>query len=374
VDERHWRLLVRSLSGEATPAEREELRRWTEEDPARAAEVESARALWEATGALPARASAPDADAAWRRVARRTGLDAAPATHPDVLPLRPRGARPAAPPSLLTALRRAPALRIAALLVLALGTALLWRPAGGLVNDHVLHRTITTGRGERLRVTLADGSRVLLGVESRLRVPRRFRDDARDVHLEGAAYFEVAHDPSRPFSVHTADAVTRVLGTKFTVRDYAGAGPARVAVTEGRVAVRPATAPRDAPPVAVLTRGQAVELAAGGAPTPPVVTPAVEKHDLAWTRGQLSFRDAAVPEVLAEIGRWYDVEIQVADSALAARHLTITFDDEPLDTLLREIAAALDARIERRGEVLVLTPSPAVRGPARGRAAQGGAR
>jgi transmembrane sensor len=374
VDERHWRLLVRTLSGEASPAEREELRRWTEEDPARAAEVESARALWEATGALPARASAPDADAAWRRVARRTGLDAAPAAHPDVLPLRPRGARPAAPPSLLTALRRAPALRVAALLVLALGTALLWRPAGGLVRDHVLNRTVSTGRGERLRVTLADGSRVLLGVESRLRVPRRFRDDARDVHLEGAAYFEVAHDPSRPFSVHTADAVTRVLGTKFTVRDYAGAGPARVAVTEGRVAVRPAAAPENAPPVAVLTRGQAVELAAGGAPVPPVVTQAVEKHDLAWTRGQLSFRDAAVPEVLAEIGRWYDVEIQVADSALAARHLTITFDDEPLDTLLREIAAALDARIERRGEVLVLTPSPAVRGPARGRAAQGGAR
>jgi ferric-dicitrate binding protein FerR (iron transport regulator) len=87
VDERHWRLLVRTLSGEASPAEREELRRWTEEDPARAAEVESLRVLWDATGALPARASA-NPDAAWRRVARRTGLDAASAVA-DFLPLRP---------------------------------------------------------------------------------------------------------------------------------------------------------------------------------------------------------------------------------------------------------------------------------------------
>jgi ferric-dicitrate binding protein FerR (iron transport regulator) len=63
--------------------------------------------------------------------------------------------------------------------------------------------------------------------------------------------------------------------------------------------------------------------------------------------------------VVAEIGRWYDVDLQVADPALADRHLTISFENEPLDTLLKEIAAALNARIERRGRVLVLTAAPA---------------
>jgi ferric-dicitrate binding protein FerR (iron transport regulator) len=213
-------------------------------------------------------------------------------------------------------------------------------------------------------VTLADGTRVLLGVESRLRWPRRLRGDRRDVRLEGAAYFEVAPDPARPFSVYTDDAVTRVLGTRFTVRDYDGAEPARVAVTEGTVSVRPARAPASNPAaVAVLVKGQAAEVRPSGAKA--VVGQAREQRDLAWTRGTIAFENAPVPEVVAEIGRWYDVVIQVPDPGLASRHLTISFENEPLETLLQEIAAVLGARVDRRGRVIVLTPASALRsGPA----------
>jgi transmembrane sensor len=353
VDERHWRLLVRLFSGEASAAEREEMRRWVEEDPARAEEVDRLRALWDASGALPA---SGDEDAAWRRVAARTGLleTAPPGVHP--IDASRRSAAP-----LRRATWRTPLLRIAAVLVLALGGALVWTQAarGGT-------RTVSTGKGERVQLVLDDGSRVLLGVDSRLTYPRRFRGGAREVRLQGAAYFEVARDPARPFSVYTADAVTRVLGTRFTVRDYPGGEPARVAVTEGRVAVRPADARA---PAAVLVGGQAAEVSPAGAR--PVVERAVERQDLAWTRGQIAFNNAPVPEVLAELGRWYDVQIQVQDPALAARHLTIAFEHEPLETLLQEISAVLGARVERRGRVLVLTPAPAARSTAPARGARG---
>jgi len=222
---------------------------------------------------------------------------------------------------------------------------------------------VSTGKGERLSLVLDDGKRVMLGVESRLRVPRRFGAHARDVRLEGAAYFDVAHDHSRPFTVYTADAVTRVLGTRFTVRDYAGNEPARVAVTEGRVAVRPAGA-RGGMPAAgtLLVRGQAA-----------MVDPAAHRvvrettsrmRDLAWTQGTLAFDNAPVSEVVAEISRWYEVDLRVGSSTLATRHLTIAFDREPLETILQEIAAVLNARVERRGGVIYLTPSaPARREP-----------
>jgi transmembrane sensor len=345
VDERRWELLVRLLSGEASPVERDEMERWIAADPAHAAEVEQLRALWNASGALPRRG---DPAAAWQKVAARTGLACAGI-----------GATPVRDELAARRARRAPAwsgplLRIAAALVLLLGGALVWR------TGRATERTVVTGKGERVQLTLSDGTRVLLGVDSRLRYPRRFRGGARDVRLEGVAYFEVARDPARPFSVHTPDAVTRVLGTKFSVRDYPGAEPARVAVTEGRVAVRPTRAPAGpttAP--AILVRGQAAELASPSAPA--VVRPADVRHDLAWTRGTIDFRNAPVPVVVAEIGRWYDVEIQVPDSTLAGRHLTISFDDEPLDTLLREIAAALNARVERQGRTVVLVPAPAAR-------------
>jgi transmembrane sensor len=354
VDERRWELLVRLFSGEASPVERDEMERWMAADPAHAAEVEQLRALWNAAGTLPRRGNPA---AAWQKVAARTGLAG------DGV-----GAAPVRDELAARRARRAgwnvPLIRIAAALVLLLGGALLWRPAVGLATE----RTVVTGKGERVQLTLSDGTRVLLGVDSRLRYPRRFGGGARDVRLQGVAYFEVAIDPARPFSVHTPDAVTRVLGTKFSVRDYPGAEPARVAVTEGRVAVRPTRAPAGGTPAAaILVRGQAAELASPSAPA--VVRPADERHDLAWTRGTIDFRNAPVPVVVAEIGRWYDVEIQVPDSALAGRHLTISFDDEPLETLLREIAAALNARVERQGRTVVLVPAPAAHGEQTGQEA-----
>ena len=339
MDDHHWRLLVRHFSGEATPAERDELRAWAGADPTRAAEVESLRTVWEAAGTLPARGGA---DAAWARVASRTGLDRA--HDGTVISLGAHRARPA---------WRTAALRIAAVLVVGLAAALA-TPFG---RDHVLRHTVITGKGEQIALRLPDGTRVRLGVESRLSWPRWFgAAGTRDVRLRGAAYFDVAHDAERPFTVYTDDAVTQVLGTRFTIRDYPGAEPARIAVTDGRVAVRPARAARTAQP-AILARGDAAELAPTGAEA--VIRRADEQRDLAWTRGTITFQNAPVSDVAAEVSRWYDVDLRVPDAALAARHLTITFDHEPLDTVLQDMAAALNARVERRGLTVILTPAPA---------------
>ncbi|HET7321791.1 MAG TPA: FecR domain-containing protein [Longimicrobiaceae bacterium] len=350
MDEQHWQLLVRALSGEASAEEVAELRRWEEADPANAEGAQQMRSLWDAAGHLP---DGGDEAAAWGRVRERMKAS------PPPIPLRPR-ARP----------WQSSLLRIAAAVVLVVATSPLWGPpAAEVVHDRVLTRTVTTAKGERVKLTLSDGTRVLLGVESRLRYPRWFGPGPRSVHLQGVAYFEVAHDASRPFRVYTPVAVARVLGTKFLVRDYAGSAKARVVVTEGRVAVRAVGSPSPAP-AAVLSRGEAAELPASGAA--PVVEPSDVKADLAWTRGTIAFHNAPVRDVIAEIGHWYDVKIEVPDSALAARHLTISFRNEPLDSLLREIATVLNARIERRGSVLILTPAPPARSEAPARVALAG--
>lgn len=349
MDETRWRILVRVFSAEASPSEVEEMQRWMEEDSANAEAVSSLRALWEASGELPDRG---DEDAMWRKVVDRASLGG---TSPaPILPLRPP-TRQESPPSVRHRWKVAP-LRIAAAIALVVGAASLSQPAVELVRDRILNRTVTTGKGEQIRLVLEDGSRVLLGVDSRLRFPRHFDDAARDLHLEGTAFFEVAHDPSRPFSVHTPDAVTRVLGTKFSVRDYEGGEPVRVVVSEGRVAVRPAdVAPSDSARIAVLVGGQAADLPSPE--LPPVVEPVDTAQDLQWTRGIIAFKNAPVPQVLTELGRWYDAEIHAPDSTLASRHLTISFDQEPLHTILQEIALALGARIERNGREFRLVPA-----------------
>ena len=98
--------------------------------------------------------------------------------------------------------------------------------------------------GGREAVTLADGSRVTLNTRTRGRA--LVNEQERRFWLEeGEAYFEVAHDPARPFVVMAGKDRVTVLGTRFSVR-YED-GRTEVTVLEGRVRLdraRPAPRPR----------------------------------------------------------------------------------------------------------------------------------
>lgn len=96
-----------------------------------------------------------------------------------------------------------------------------------------------TARGQMLDVTLADGSSVRLNGATSLDV--RLEDHRRSVTMQrGEAYFDVAHLPDRPFTVHAGGATTQVLGTAFNL-DIAGGG-VRLAVYRGKVRFGDATA------------------------------------------------------------------------------------------------------------------------------------
>jgi len=76
---------------------------------------------------------------------------------------------------------------------------------------------------------------------------------------------------------------------------------------------------------------------------------------LAWTKGVLAFDGTPLSEVMPALERWYNVEIRLSDSALAARRLTATFQNEPIDLVLKRIALTLGLLVERGdGSVFLL--------------------
>lgn len=204
----------------------------------------------------------------------------------------------------------------AAVMAVAIAPTLVSRfsdPLGGAT-------TYTTAVGEIRDVTLADGSVVTLDTATTLRakVDGRVRRLALD---KGAAYFAVAHDKAHPFQVALADRQVVVTGTRFatTLRD----GRARVELLEGGVEVREL---REGAVVARLTPGDQVSFTAGG----PVrrearldVTQAV-----AWRQHRLVFQDAPLSEVLAELGRYTEARIRLADPAFGRQRVTAML---PLD-------------------------------------------
>src|SRR5439155_1527064 len=129
---------------------------------------------------------------------------------------------------------------IAAVLALVAGAAALWWLESSRLRPAM--REFTTARGHRAAIRFADGTRILLGVDSRLRVPAAYGATAREAYLDGAAYFDVAHDPARPFAVHAGKGVIRDIGTRFGVRAYADEQDVEVVVADGKVSLGAAAA------------------------------------------------------------------------------------------------------------------------------------
>lgn len=337
--------LARYLSGELSAAEAAEVERWIEANPANGEQVEALRAVW-------ARGSAPEFDpddAVWRRIAARLEP---PCPKPALVrdSRRCAAARLAVPWPVRRA-RVLPAAAAAGVILAIAGAAWFARAR----QEPVPLREIATRRGQRAALDLPDGSRVVIAPDSRLRYAAgtRGRSAARELFLEGQAYFEVRHDSIRPFRVHTATGIAEDLGTEFIVAAYPETPRTDVVVVSGVVALHRSGGGGEGRPLLTLTRGDLGRIdSAGGA----VLTRDVNLAPyVAWTTGSLVFDGTPVRDAVPALERWYDLDIELADSALGDRRLTASFHYEPASQVLELVARSLDARIEQRGRQVVLS-------------------
>jgi transmembrane sensor len=239
----------------------------------------------------------------------------------------------------------------------AIAGVLVTQLGGPSLPQDIPAQTYRTSAGERVTVQLANGTHVTLAPSTTARTTRD------GLVVDGEVYVAVAPRSSIPFVVRTRNAVVRVLGTRFTVRQYDGDASSRVVVVDGRVSVRPfSNRQRDA--AAVLVAQTMGEVTDSG-----VTTKGVNATEyVAWTTGRLIFRGTPLRDVVAELSRAYGATILVQDSVLAKQAMTmqVSVQSQPLQQLLQNIGFITDARVVRSGHAFVLTPgrsAPAV--PAR---------
>jgi len=344
--ESEWSDVARLLAGECSPEEAESIRSLLAADPGTARLLALLNQLCEARGRP---AGEWDVAAALERVHAR--LEALPRPAADV-PLRRPWTRRLS--------RRMPwslAARAAVVLLTLLGAGsavwLVREKPGSPVGAEAM--AFSTGRGQRATIRLADGSLVRLGPQSSLQVAPGYGRVARHLHLNGAGYFEVVADSSKPFLVSAGPSTTRVLGTRFGVQHYAAEGAElRVVVVEGRVALGVTAGP--AGDWIEIGPSQGARLRAdGGVPIVERVSPEVE---LAWLDGRVVFENTEFADVLDELERWYAVDFRVSDPTLARRHLTATYDigTQSIGEILGLIVYALDATYEVSGGSVHFTP------------------
>jgi transmembrane sensor len=362
-----WNLFERILAGDASDGERVALDRWAGADEDRRALV--AR-VTEAAGGL--RRPRYDADQAWAAVSRQIRTQAAHAS----APAAGHPVRAARPQWLVNTAGIAAA---AGICVIAAGIARRsLQPAGeqtsAIAAPETTPQVAITGRGQRLDVTLRDGSHVTLAPNSRLTTPASFGRTTREVTLDGKAYFDVAHDSAYPFTVIAAGERIRDIGTQFVVEAYtrdqdAGAAGARnqarmqVGVTSGAVRIEsPPPPPASRPWVSavgdggatIVTAGEIARVDARGQTT--IIPHADVASMRGWTSGELVFDRSSLGDVARELERWYDIDIVIPDPALAQRRVTRTFRGMPISHVLNTLALAVNARCWWSGRTVTISP------------------
>ena len=208
----------------------------------------------------------------------------------------------------------------------------------------------STQHGEIKTIVLADNSEITLGAKSAIRT--HISESDRTVELlNGEAFFDIAKDRQKPFSVAVNDVLIEVVGTQFNVQKIRDA--VNVAVLEGIVKVFEQAASQTVSlPDLVLTAGQKVVKLNDRAFES--VT-AVSSSDLgAWRLGRLIYRDISLADIVADAGRYFDGKIILQSDDLDDVKVTMTLRTDQVGQLPEMLAQTLPLKVQVISEKLIL--------------------
>jgi transmembrane sensor len=194
------------------------------------------------------------------------------------------------------------------------------------VSDQLVTPVIYAPLGSRVSFNLPDGSTGMLNSGSQLTYSLPFSNN-RNIKLEGEAWFEVKRDEDHPFEINAGNSTVKVHGTSFNLSAYPAENYVEVVIQEGQVEFLDNKIDEK---VALLPSERLVFK--NGKINKSVVDPA--KYN-AWTKGKLVFRGDPMAEVARRIERWYNVNINIADRELEKYSFRATFQDDPLEEVLR---------------------------------------
>ena len=224
--------------------------------------------------------------------------------------------------------------RVAAILVFTLGMVWLLGPktkVKPLVEEEkevVTTVVKRTGPGEKIQLTLGDGSKIWLNSSSQVEFNPKFASNERVLHLIGEAYFEIKTDKQRPFKVSTAGLTTTALGTSFNINTKSPS-KIKISLLSGKVDV--STSLTSIP----LSPGEMLDYDGTNA------THTVREFDptkiLAWKEGVLRFHKATLPKVMADLEEWFGVEIKLQN----AKGHTWAFSGEYPQQSLEEVLESM---------------------------------
>lgn len=331
-----YRLLARYLAGKCSSEDRKKVKQWIDGNPENAEVLNQFKQIWEVSGSS-SKSREFNTGSEWERLNERFKKEPAPSPSTSKTRSSDRVFQSSSIHSATQIF-----IRVAAIILIAGFAGLFayshwYEPVSG--EKEAVLREISTNKGQRANLTLADGTKVMLNAASRIKLPKEFDSEVRAVHLKGEAYFEVAKNKEKPFLIYVNQSVIRVLGTSFSVRSYPEDKQVQVVVREGRVSLGKKDAEKA--DKAILKGG---ELGAFNIETHDIRTRSVEDLSLylSWREGYLKFQNADMSTVAKSLERRYDVQVSFADKAIKELSLTAFLKSRSIQNVLEVIATSLE--------------------------------
>ncbi|MFC0512734.1 FecR family protein [Mucilaginibacter angelicae] len=256
----------------------------------------------------------------------------------------------------------------AAVLVLAVTGGLLYRR--GIQQDNsiaeiVIHE-IHVPYGKTQKLKLPDGTQVMLNAGSTFSYPEAFEKGTRDVSLTGEGFFEVTKNAKKPFLVHTAKLVVKVLGTVFNVKAYNNDKTVETTLLKGKVQVELKNNPEkkiillpneklivinNRDPKSVKPKENKIEYQVTALPD---VKPD-EVKETAWVDNRILFTNEVFEDVAAQIERKYNVQVVFEDQALRTEQISGLLDKESLQEALGIIEMTTPFKFRVDGQTVYLS-------------------
>jgi transmembrane sensor len=200
--------------------------------------------------------------------------------------------------------------------------------------------------GQKTQMELSDGTVIWLNSGSRIKFPLNFTGDKRELYLQGEAYFDVAHDASRPFIIHTGNVITQVIGTAFNIKAY---GPTELDITVSRGKVSVGLKNRQ---LGVLTSNRGLSYNIRNNLARQYYTNAAKVR---WMYGDLIFDNINMNEAAKTLERWYNITITVSDPKVKAYRFTASFlKHENIDQVLKVLSELTHFTYSQQGKNFII--------------------
>jgi transmembrane sensor len=207
---------------------------------------------------------------------------------------------------------------------------------------------ISSANDDRTRVTLPDGTLVFLNANTRISYSKRFNSGLREVRLAGEAYFDVTHNPEKPFLVYARKAGIKVLGTSFNVQAIKSSGKVEVFVESGKVQL-----------FETENTNNTITIEPGFIGTIENETVEKQKNNdenyLAWKTRKLTFSNTDMAKVAKGIQDVFKVKVVFDNPAMVNCRIESHFENETLENVLDAVCTLFNWEWEIKGDKVTLS-------------------